>query len=373
MDLIEKREVDWCLTEAMAFGSLVKDGIHVRLSGQDSERGTFSHRHHVLHHQTIDKRTYNAMEHLFPDQATYTVCNSHLSEYGVLGFEMGFAQSSPKSLVIWEAQFGDFANTAQAIFDTFLSSGEAKWIRQNGLVVLLPHGFDGMGPEHSSARPERFLQMCDDDPDTVPKIDSYFPIKQLKNCNWIIANCSTPANFFHILRRQIALPFRKPLIVFTPKSLLRHPDCRSSFDDMLEHTEFQRLIPENGPATKHHTEVKKLLFCSGKVYYDVVKQIKEKQLQSKIAVGRIEQLFPFPYDLIKIECEKYPQAKICWLQEEHKNGGAYIYVNHRIRTLLNNSREVFYIGREVAAAVSTGFKTQHNKELKTLLDQATSL
>jgi 2-oxoglutarate dehydrogenase E1 component len=226
MDMVkEQRTVDWALGEAMAFGSLLKEGVHIRLSGQDVERGTFSHRHHVLHHQTQDKSTYNALAHLYPDQAPYTVCNSSLSEYGVLGFELGYSMTNPNALVLWEGQFGDFANTAQCIIDQFIASGQAKWVRQSGLVMLLPHGMEGMGPEHSSARPERFLQLCADDPEYFPPLEDEFAVKQLSHINMIVANCSTPANYFHILRRQIHLPFRKPLIIMTPKSLLRHPEA----------------------------------------------------------------------------------------------------------------------------------------------------
>uniref|UniRef100_A0A674IFL3 2-oxoglutarate dehydrogenase-like, mitochondrial n=1 Tax=Terrapene triunguis TaxID=2587831 RepID=A0A674IFL3_9SAUR len=233
LEMTKNRVVDWALGEYMAFGSLLKEGIHVRLSGQDVERGTFSHRHHVLHDQEVDKRTCVPMNHLWEQQAPYTVCNSSLSEYGVLGFELGFAMASPNALVCWEAQFGDFHNTAQCIIDQFISSGQAKWVRHNGIVLLLPHGMEGMGPEHSSARPERFLQMSNDDSDAYPEFSADFEVSQLYECNWIVVNCSTPANYFHVLRRQILLPFRKPLIIFTPKSLLRHPEAKSSFDEMV--------------------------------------------------------------------------------------------------------------------------------------------
>lgn len=241
-DMVDNRIADWALAEAFAFGSLMKEGIHVRLSGQDVERGTFSHRHHVLHHQEVDKATYRPLCHLYPDQAPYTVCNSSLSEYGVLGFELGYSMTNPNALVLWEAQFGDFFNTAQCIIDQFISSGQAKWVRQSGLVMLLPHGMEGMGPEHSSARLERFLQMSSDDPDYFPPESDEFAIRQLHDINWIVANCSTPANYFHILRRQIAMPFRKPLVVMTPKSLLRHPECKSKFSEMSDGTDFLRWV-----------------------------------------------------------------------------------------------------------------------------------
>ncbi|XP_011498666.1 PREDICTED: 2-oxoglutarate dehydrogenase, mitochondrial isoform X3 [Ceratosolen solmsi marchali] len=398
MEMVESRQIDWALGEAMAFGSLLKEGIHVRLSGQDVERGTFSHRHHVLHHQTVDKATYRPLCYLYPDQAPYTVCNSSLSEYGVLGFELGYSMTNPNALVIWEAQFGDFNNTAQCIIDQFISSGQAKWVRQSGLVMLQPHGLEGMGPEHSSARLERFLQMSADDPDYFPPESEEFAVRQLHDINWIVANCSTPANLFHILRRQIALPFRKPLIIMTPKSLLRHPEARSSFDSMLEGTEFQRVIPEEGIAAQSPNNVKRLLFCSGKIYYDLKKARAERKLDDGVGIVRVEQvnkpsalllfnfiysnecyfissyyylqITPFPYDLIKKEVAKYPNAELVWAQEEHKNQGAWGYVQPRFHTALNGSRNVSYAGRPVAASPATGSKMQHLKELKQLFDDS---
>lgn len=364
--LVENRQIDWALGEAMAIGSLVKEGIPVRISGEDAERGTFSHRHHVYHHQVVDKVTYKPLSDVFSDQAPYIVCNSSLSEYGVLGFEAGYALANPNSLVLWEAQFGDFFNPAQCVFDTMLSAGQTKWGRQNGLVVLLPHGFDGMGPEHSSCRIERFLQMCDDDPEVIPPESPKFAIQQLHDCNWIVANCSTPANLFHIWRRQIALPFRKPLILATPKSLLRLPECRSSFDDLIEGTEFRRVIPESGPPSKDPQNVKKLILCTGKVYYDIMQVLNKQKIEKDIAVSRVEQLSPFPYDLLKIELEKYPNARLCWTQEEPKNAGGYFYVSARLNTLLQGSRKVHYTGRPVAAAPGTGVKAIHKKEVEML-------
>ncbi|XP_068966957.1 2-oxoglutarate dehydrogenase complex component E1 isoform X7 [Bombus flavifrons] len=370
MEMIEARTVDWALGEAMAFGSLLKEGIHVRLSGQDVERGTFSHRHHVLHHQTVDKATYRPLCYLYPDQAPYTVCNSSLSEFGVLGFELGYSMTNPNALVCWEAQFGDFNNTAQCIIDQFISSGQAKWVRQSGLVMLQPHGLEGMGPEHSSARLERFLQMSADDPDYFPPESEEFAVRQLHDSNWIVANCSTPANYFHILRRQIALPFRKPLILMTPKSLLRHPEAKSSFDLMLENTEFLRVIPEEGVASQNPSNVKRIIFCSGKVYYDLKKARAEKELDDKVAIVRVEQISPFPYDLVKKEADKYANAELVWAQEEHKNQGAWTYIQPRFHTALNGARSVSYIGRPTGASPATGSKMQHLKELKQLLDDS---
>ncbi|CAL1677275.1 unnamed protein product [Lasius platythorax] len=370
MEMIEARTVDWALGEAMAFGSLLKEGIHVRLSGQDVERGTFSHRHHVLHHQTVDKATYRPLCYLYPDQAPYTVCNSSLSEFGVLGFELGYSMTNPNALVCWEAQFGDFNNTAQCIIDQFISSGQAKWVRQSGLVMLQPHGLEGMGPEHSSARLERFLQMSADDPDYFPPESEEFAVRQLHDSNWIVANCSTPANYFHILRRQIALPFRKPLIIMTPKSLLRHPEAKSNFDLMLEDTQFLRVIPEEGAAAQNPNGVKKLLFCSGKVYYDLKKARTERKLDDKIAIARMEQISPFPYDLVKKEAAKYANAELLWAQEEHKNQGAWTYVQPRFHTALNGTRGVIYAGRPTSSSPATGSKVQHLKELKQLVDDS---
>lgn len=333
-----------------------------------------SHRHHVLHDQNVDKRTCIPMNHLWPNQAPYTVCNSSLSEYGVLGFELGFAMASPNALVLWEAQFGDFNNMAQCIIDQFICPGQAKWVRQNGIVLLLPHGMEGMGPEHSSARPERFLQMCNDDPDVLPNLqEENFDINQLYDCNWIVVNCSTPGNFFHVLRRQILLPFRKPLIVFTPKSLLRHPEARTSFDEMLPGTHFQRVIPENGPAAQNPDKVKRLLFCTGKVYYDLTRERKARDMAEEVAITRIEQLSPFPFDLLLEEAQKYPSAELAWCQEEHKNQGYYDYVKPRLRTTIDRAKPVWYAGRDPAAAPATGNKKTHLTELQRFLDTAFDL
>ncbi|XP_061545844.1 2-oxoglutarate dehydrogenase-like, mitochondrial isoform X3 [Phycodurus eques] len=372
-DLVRKGQLDWALGEYMAFGSLLKDGVHVRLSGQDVERGTFSHRHHVLHDQEVDKRICVPMNHLWADQAPYTVCNSSLSEYGVLGFELGFAMASPDALVLWEAQFGDFNNTAQCIIDQFISSGQAKWVRHNGIVLLLPHGMEGMGPEHSSARPERFLQMSIDDPDHFPAFAGDFEVRQLYECNWIVVNCSTPANYCHVLRRQILLPFRKPLIIFTPKSLLRHPDARSSFDDLAIGTKFKRLIPDEGPSSQSPDQARRLIFCTGKVYYELTKERKQQNLEKDVAIVRLEQISPFPFDLVRAEVEKHKSAELVWCQEEHKNMGYYDYVRPRFITVVANERPVWYVGRDPAAAPATGNKSTHLNELKRFMHAAFNL
>merc|ERR1712212_797293 len=373
-EMVNNRQIDWAMGEALAFGSLLKEGVHVRLSGQDVERGTFSHRHHVLHHQTMDRSTYKPLANLYPDQAPYTVSNSSLSEYGVLGFELGFSMTNPNALVLWEAQFGDFSNTAQCIIDQFIASGQAKWVRQSGLVMLLPHGMEGMGPEHSSARPERFLQMCSDDPEYFPPEEDEFAIKQLSHINMIVANCSTPANYYHILRRQIALPFRKPLIIMTPKSLLRHPECKSSFDSLLPGTEFKRMLLDDGPAGQSPASVKKVLFCTGKVYYDLIRERRERGLEDKIAIITIEQISPFPFDIMKKVADQYCNAELCWVQEEHKNMGAWSYVQPRTQTAVGGYHRLLqYIGRETAPSPATGNKATHYKELSAFLDKAMAL
>ncbi|KXJ27697.1 2-oxoglutarate dehydrogenase-like, mitochondrial [Exaiptasia diaphana] len=369
-ELLQNGYVDWAMGEALAFGSLLMEGIHVRLSGQDVERGTFSHRHHILHCQEKDKLLYCPLNDLSEDQAPYTVCNSSLSEYAVLGFELGFSMTNPYALILWEAQFGDFMNTSQCIIDQFISSGQDKWVRQTGLVLLLPHGYEGMGPEHSSARPERFLQMSNDDPDVFPPEGELFEASQLKHSNWQVVNCSNPASYFHVLRRQMAMDVRKPLIIFTPKSLLRLEAARSHIDDMLEGTSFQRVIPDNGPATANPEKVRKLLLCTGKVYYELLKERNKRGLDEDIAITRIEQISPFPFDLIKAEQKKYDNAQIVWAQEEPKNMGYWAYVKPRIMTSISNAVDVVYVGRATAASTATGNKHQHILEQETLIDEA---
>ncbi|VDP77156.1 unnamed protein product [Echinostoma caproni] len=369
-ELCEQHMANWALGEQFAYGSLLKEGYHVRLSGQDVERGTFSHRHSVLHDQEVDKKTYVPLNHLFPDQAPFTVCNSSLSEYAVMGFELGYSLTNPNALVLWEAQFGDFNNNAQCVIDQFISSGQQKWVRQSGLVLLLPHGYEGMGPEHSSARMERFLQMSNDDENHVPIFSDQFVMQQLHETNWIVANCTTPANFFHILRRQILLPFRKPLIVFTPKSLLRHPDARSPFEDFLPGSEFKRFIPETGKAAERPEGVKKLILCCGKVHL--------LRFGEGTTDPWIEQRTPFPYDLVKAELERYPDAKLQWVQEEHKNMGAWSYVQPRVNHLIESSlpdrmhKSIHYVGRQPSASTAAGHKAMHLMEISLYLKNALS-
>jgi 2-oxoglutarate dehydrogenase E1 component len=370
-------DLDWATGEALAFGSLLLEGTHVRLSGQDVERGTFSHRHHVIHDQESDGKTFRPLDHLSDDQAPYTVCNSHLSEYGVLGFELGYSQANPHSLVIWEAQFGDFANTAQCIIDQFICSGEDKWGRQSGIVMQLPHGYEGMGPEHSSARLERFLQLSDDDEDVYPETDGEFAYDQIQDGNWQIVNATTPANIFHALRRQVHRPFRKPLIVMSPKSLLRHPQARSTLGEIAPGSWFKRLIPETDAAIYDgaaNAGVRKVVFCSGKVYYDLLNARTEKEVDD-VALVRVEQLSPFPMDLVHKHADEFPNAELVWAQEEPRNMGGWSYVSPRIETSMTKSthhqdKRVTYVGRAAAASTATGDKVIHKRQFKDMMDAA---
>jgi 2-oxoglutarate dehydrogenase E1 component len=280
-------------------------------------------------------------------------------------------------LVCWEAQFGDFANTAQVIIDQFISSGEAKWGRMSGLVMLLPHGYEGMGPEHSSARLERFLQMCNDDEDVFPNMD-HLARTQIERCNLQVVNCSTPANYFHILRRQVHREFRKPLVVFTPKSLLRLPEARSTLADIGPGTRFLRMIPETDPTIlldpKPNPAVKRVVFCQGKVYYDLLKARTEADIKD-VAIARVEQISPFPFDLVKRHVDNFPEAEVVWCQEEPRNMGAWTYVDPRMQTSLSNSQfhtaaRVKYVGRAPAAATATGDKNLHKEQQKAFITEA---
>lgn len=383
--MIETGEgVDWAVGEALAFATLLVEGNHVRLSGQDVERGTFSHRHSVLHDQETGER-YCPLDHVIMNQPEemFTVSNSSLSEFGVLGFELGYSMENPNSLVLWEAQFGDFANGAQVIFDQFISSGESKWLRQSGLVVLLPHGYDGQGPEHSSARLERYLQMSDDNPFVIPEMDPTLRT-QIQQCNWQIVNVTTPANYFHVLRRQINRDFRKPLIVMSPKNLLRHKDCKSNlseFDDVQGHpgfdkqgTRFKRLIKDQNDHSDLEEGIKRLILCSGKIYYELDEE--RQRLQRKdVAICRVEQLCPFPYDLVQRELKRYPNAEIVWCQEEPMNMGAYSYITPRLTTAMTalgrgKYEDIKYVGRAPSAASATGFSQVHVKEQREVIETA---
>ncbi|MEJ2027691.1 MAG: 2-oxoglutarate dehydrogenase E1 component, partial [Limibacillus sp.] len=289
--------IDWATAEALAFGTLLAEGTPVRLSGQDCNRGTFSQRHASLIDQETERR-YVPMNHISDEQETLEVVDSPLSEVAVLGFEYGFSLAEPRALVLWEAQFGDFANGAQIIIDQFIASGESKWLRMSGLVMLLPHGYEGQGPEHSSARPERFLQLCAED-------------------NMQVANCSTPASYFHILRRQIHREFRKPLIIMTPKSLLRHKACVSSLDMFGPGSGFHRVLHEDNPPSKPK-DCKQVVLCSGKVFYDLLEKRDAEKIKD-VHIIRLEQLYPFPVDALLDELEPYKHCDLVWCQEEPRN------------------------------------------------------
>ena len=341
--------IDWATAEALAFGTLLAEGYGVRLSGQDSGRGTFSQRHAVW----LDQTTGDKFVPLTTVAPGFEVLDSPLSEYGVLGFEYGYASAEPKTLVMWEAQFGDFANGAQIVIDQYIASGEIKWLRANGLVMLLPHGYEGQGPEHSSARLERYLQLCAED-------------------NIQVANCTTPANYFHILRRQMVRPFRKPLVMMTPKSLLRHKRAVSRLGDMGIDSRFHRVLPDESqlPADA----VKRVVLCSGKVYYDLF-EAREAAGRNDVAIVRVEQLYPFPSDAILTELRKYPKLEtVAWAQEEPKNAGGWSFVEPLLEDVLQELSgtpgRASYAGRAAAAATATGLAKRHAAEQAKLIAEA---
>ncbi|HEY0214679.1 MAG TPA: 2-oxoglutarate dehydrogenase E1 component [Paenirhodobacter sp.] len=350
---------DWATAEALAFGGLLADGFPVRLSGEDSTRGTFSQRHSGLIDQTTEERYY-PLNHIKPGQARYEVIDSALSEYAVCGFEYGYSLAEPNALTLWEGQFGDFANGAQIIFDQFVSSGESKWLRMSGLVLLLPHGYEGQGPEHSSARLERFLQMSAQD-------------------NWIVANCSTPANYFHILRRQLKRTFRKPLVLMTPKSLLRHPMCISSAEDFTTGSIFHRVMwddAQKGNSSlelKPDAEIKRVVICSGKVYYDLLAE-RDKRGLSDVYLLRLEQFYPFPAQSMTQELTRFKDAEIVWCQEEPKNMGGWTFVEPNIEWVLARIEAKHgrprYAGRTASASPATGLGTTHKAEQEALVSDA---
>lgn len=338
--------VDWSTAESLAFGSLLAEGIEVRLSGQDSGRGTFSQRHARLIDQ-ITGETFIPLNNINEKQAYFEVIDSSLSEYAVMGFEYGYSLDSPYSLVLWEGQFGDFANGAQIIIDQFISSAETKWLRSSGLVLLLPHGYEGQGPEHSSARIERFLQLCAED-------------------NMQVVNCSTPANYFHALRRQIHRNFRKPLVVFTPKSLLRHKKAVSDLSDFGG--KFLAVIPEYRKGLVSDDKIRKVVICSGKVYYDIC----EFQKADDIAVIRLEQFYPFPSDKLAYELNKYKNAEVLWCQEESKNMGGWFFVNVLIEEVLSSldiqAKRPKCIARPISASPACGYANVHAKQQQEILN-----
>ncbi|MBR9920284.1 MAG: 2-oxoglutarate dehydrogenase E1 component [Bacteroidetes bacterium] len=346
--MLKENKLDWAMGELLAYGSLLLEHHDVRMSGQDVRRGTFSHRHAIFH----DAKTfqaYNRLNEIETEQGRFRIYNSLLSEFAVLGFEYGYSLASPETLVLWEAQFGDFANGAMTIFDQFISAGESKWQRMSGLVALLPHGYEGQGPEHSSARLERFLQLC-------------------AEYNMTVANVTTPANFFHLLRRQIARPFRKPLIIMTPKSLLRHPEVVSAREDFATGTKFQEVIDDPTIGPKSGKKVKRLLLCSGKIYYDLL----EKQRDGKredVAIVRLEQLYPLPKKQLDAVFKKYKDAEICWVQEEPANMGAWQY----ILSFFCEDIRIRRISRKTSASPATGFKKIHDEQQKAIVNEAFDL
>ena len=359
--MIETGEgIDWAMAEALAFGSLCLDGHKIRLSGQDCERGTFSQRHSVLYDQETEER-YIPLANLSPTQARYEVINSMLSEEAVLGFEYGYSLARPNALTLWEAQFGDFANGAQVVFDQFISSGERKWLRMSGLVCLLPHGFEGQGPEHSSARLERWLQMCAED-------------------NMQVANCTTPANYFHILRRQMKRDFRKPLILMTPKSLLRHKRAVSQLSEMAGDSSFHRLLWDDAEVIKDgpiklqkDAKIRRVVMCSGKVYYDLLEE-REKRGIDDIYLLRLEQLYPFPAKALINELSRFRNAEMVWCQEEPKNMGSWAFIDPYLEWVLAHIdakyQRVRYTGRPAAASPATGLMSKHLAQLEAFLEDA---
>ena len=352
---------DWATAEAIAFGSLVAEGFPVRLSGQDCTRGTFSQRHSGLIDQTTEERYY-PLNHIRAGQARYEVIDSMLSEYAVLGFEYGYSLSEPNTLTMWEAQFGDFANGAQIMFDQFICSGESKWLRMSGLVMLLPHGFEGQGPEHSSARMERFLQNSAED-------------------NWIVANCTTPANYCHILRRQLLRDFRKPLVLMTPKSLLRHPMCISRAEDFTEGSTFHRVLwddAQKGNSTltlKADDQIKRVVLCSGKVYFDLLAERDARGLDD-VYLLRVEQLYPVPTQSLRAELSRFTQAEMIWCQEEPKNQGAWSFIEPNLEWVLTQvgakHTRPRYAGRAASASPATGLASKHKAQQEALVNEALS-
>ncbi len=341
----DKGKLDWASGELLAYGSILLDGHDIRMSGQDVKRGTFSHRHAMVYDEKTSKE-YNRLNNLSSGQGRFMIYNSLLSEFAVLGFEFGYSISTPDTLTIWEAQFGDFANGAQTMIDQFIATSESKWNKNSGIVLLLPHGYEGQGPEHSSARLERFLQLCGD-------------------YNMTVANITSPANFFHALRRQLARPFRKPLIVMSPKSLLRHPKCISDISEIKKGGFKELYVDEFGE--KDAAKIKKVLCCTGKIYYDLLEK-QEELGRTDIVIVRLEQIYPLPLKQLKKVFNKYNKAALIWVQEEPQNMGAWTYILSYLRYLENIDMEV--ISRRSAASPATGFYKVHEKEQKELIERA---
>ena len=350
--IIDGINIDWATAEALAFATLLKDGYGVRLSGQDVGRGTFSHRHAVLYDQVNEER-FVPLRHFRKDQALFEIVDSFLSEFGVLGFEYGYSQADPKTLVIWEAQFGDFSNGAQTIIDQFITTGERKWLRMSGLTLLLPHGHEGQGPEHTSSRLERFLQMCAED-------------------NIQVANCTSPANYFHILRRQMMRDFRKPLILMTPKSTLRHKGNTSSLKDFVNGSTFHRVL-HNLLSDDEKRKIDRVVLCSGKIYFELQDHINELSLNN-IHIIRLEQLYPFPYEALEEEIADFKNCEMIWCQEEPRNMGAWQFIEERIQSVLEKVTgkiDLHFIGRRAAASPATGVFDRHLANQKNIIRLAT--
>lgn len=350
----EGKGIDWATAEALAFGTLLQQDYAIRLSGQDVGRGTFSHRHAILYDQNTEEK-YIALQNVKPDQKKFEVYDSPLSEMAVLGFEYGYTLADPKTLVLWEAQFGDFTNGAQVMIDQFISSGESKWLRMSGLVMLLPHGMEGQGPEHSSARPERFLAACAED-------------------NWQITNITTPANYFHALRRQMVRDFRKPLVNMSPKSLLRHKLAVSDLEAFTGQTSFHRVLWDDDRADLVDAKkIKRVVLCTGKVYYDLLEARRAKEIKD-VYLMRVEQLYPFPHKALVQELKQFENAEVVWCQEESENMGYWQFVDRRIENVLiecgNKAKRAHYVGRPSSAAPATGLAKRHAAEQEKLIDAA---
>ena len=348
--LIEAGQLDWGLAELVAYGSILMEGLNVRMSGQDVKRGTFSHRHAVLQDVESDKE-YNRLDGLTEDQGKFMIYNSLLSEFGVLGFEYGYSLATPDALIIWEAQFGDFYNGAQTIVDQYITAAESKWQRMSGMVMLLPHGYEGQGPEHSSGRVERFLQAC-------------------AEFNITVANVTTPANFFHILRRQLVRPFRKPLVIMTPKSLLRHPKVISDTSEFETGTNFRELLDDPAVGPRSGKKIKRLLLCTGKVYYDLLDH-KIANNRNDVAIVRLEQLYPLPAVQLNKVFKKYSNADVFWVQEEPSNMGAWQYINAIfLSDFVGLKRQLNRISRKSSASPATGFKKAHDQQQADIVTDA---
>jgi 2-oxoglutarate dehydrogenase E1 component len=338
-----EQKIDWATGELLAYASLLAEGKDVRMSGQDVKRGTFSHRHAVIYDETTNKE-YNRLNSLQEKQGQFRIYNSLLSEYAVLGFEYGYALANPNSLVLWEAQFGDFVNGAQIIIDQFISSAETKWLRMNGVVLLLPHGYEGQGPEHSSARLERFLQQC-------------------AELNIVITNITTSANLFHVLRRQLAWPFRKPLVNFSPKANLRHAGTYSAINEFTSGG-FKEVIDDT---SVNPAQVKKVLFCSGKVYFDLLER-RQKENQTDVAIIRLEQIYPLPYRQLEELYQKYNRATWFWVQEEPLNMGAASFLQVNLKSI-----NYGIISRQPSAATASGYSKVHAQEQEEIIETAFSI